>query len=326
MTPAIILDVLIAAILLTAILRSSWRGLFLSLSGVIVLILTIIGANLGAKALTQPVADWATPKIEEKIAAKVEKTLEDRTQEQGRTLEELLPDSLRNLLNRTGLMENLRGALERQAESTIAATARAIAAAVARELVESFAYAILYVLLFLALGAVLHVASLGISMLLRLPLLSSANTLGGALLGLLEGMIVVWLLIWLIPHFGVVALQRLHNLRIERVLSHGSQRLPRVIKHLTGAVRHQNAAQPRLLHHRHGGGHILLIQSVQPRQRVHHHGDAPLHGSLLGTEHQILADQQGVCIQQKQHRRNDGDVAQAEFQLQTAPESSALIL
>lgn len=135
MTPAIILDVLIAAILLTAILRSSWRGLFLSLSGVIVLILTIIGANLGAKALTQPVADWATPKIEEKIAVKVEKTLEDRTQEQGRTLEELLPDSLRNLLNRTGLMENLRGALERQAESTIAATARAIAAAVARELV-----------------------------------------------------------------------------------------------------------------------------------------------------------------------------------------------
>ena len=182
MTPAIILDVLIAAILLTAILRSSWRGLFLSLSGVIVLILTIIGANLGAKALTQPVADWATPKIEEKIAAKVEKTLEDRTQEQGRTLEELLPDSLRNLLSRTGLLEKLKDALARQTESSIAATARAIAAAVARELVESFAYAILYVLLFLALGAVLHVASLGISMLLRLPLLSSANTLGGALI------------------------------------------------------------------------------------------------------------------------------------------------
>lgn len=73
----------------------------------------------------------------------------------------------------------------------------------ARELVESFAYAILYVLLFLALGAVLHVASLGISMLLRLPLLSSVNTLGGALLGLLEGMMVVWLLIWLAPRLGI---------------------------------------------------------------------------------------------------------------------------
>ena len=61
MTPAIILDVLIAAILLTAILRGSWRGLFLSLSGVIVLILTIVGANLGAKALTPPVADLGNP-------------------------------------------------------------------------------------------------------------------------------------------------------------------------------------------------------------------------------------------------------------------------
>ena len=60
------------------ILRGSWRGLFLSLSGVIVLILAMIGANLGAKALTQPVSDWATPKIEERIAAKVEKTLEEQ--------------------------------------------------------------------------------------------------------------------------------------------------------------------------------------------------------------------------------------------------------
>ena len=49
----------------------------------------------------------------------------------------------------------------------------------------------------------LHVASLGISMLLRLPLLSSVNTFGGALLGLLEGMMVVWLLIWLAPRLGI---------------------------------------------------------------------------------------------------------------------------
>ena len=40
MTPAIILDVLIAAILLTAILRGCWRGLFLSLSGVTRIVVT----------------------------------------------------------------------------------------------------------------------------------------------------------------------------------------------------------------------------------------------------------------------------------------------
>ena len=140
MTPAIILDVLIAALLIAAALRGCWRGLFLSLSGILVLIAAMIGANLGAKALTQPVSDWVTPKIEERIAGTVEKTLEKKGQESGQTLEELLPDSLKGLLDRTGLLDPLRGTLERRAEDSVAATAKAIAAAVARELVETFAF------------------------------------------------------------------------------------------------------------------------------------------------------------------------------------------
>ena len=166
MTPAIILDVLIAALLIAAALRGCWRGLFLSLSGILVLIAAMIGANLGA-------------------------------------LEELLPDSLKGLLDRTGLLDTLRGTLERRAEDSVAATAKAIAAAVARELVETFAYAILYILIFVALVILLRLAALAINLVLRLPVLSGVNTLGGALLGLLEGMMVVWLLIWLAPRLGI---------------------------------------------------------------------------------------------------------------------------
>ena len=162
MTPAIILDVLIAALLIAAALRGCWRGLFLSLSGILVLIVAMIGANLGAKALTQPVSDWVTPKIEERIAGTVEKTLEKKGQESGQTLEELLPDSLKGLLDRTGLLDPLRGTLERRAEDSVAATAKAIAAAVARELVETFAYAILYILIFVALVILLRLAALAL--------------------------------------------------------------------------------------------------------------------------------------------------------------------
>ena len=50
MTPAIILDVLIAALLIAAALRGCWRGLFLSLSGILVLIAAMIGANLGVSS------------------------------------------------------------------------------------------------------------------------------------------------------------------------------------------------------------------------------------------------------------------------------------
>lgn len=86
----------------------------------------MIGANLGAKALTQPVSDWVTPKIEERIAGTVEKTLEKKGQESSQALEELLPDSLKGLLDRTGLLDTLRGTLERRAEDSVAATAKAL--------------------------------------------------------------------------------------------------------------------------------------------------------------------------------------------------------
>ena len=49
----------------------------------------------------------------------------------------------------------------------------------------------------------LRLAALAINLVLRLPVLSGVNTLGGALLGLLEGMMVVWLLIWLAPRLGI---------------------------------------------------------------------------------------------------------------------------
>ena len=86
---------------------------------------------------------------------------------------------------------------------TIESSGIAIAAAVARELVETFAYAILYILIFVALVLLLRLAALAINLVLRLPVLFSVNTFGGALLGLLEGMMVVWLLIWLAPRLGI---------------------------------------------------------------------------------------------------------------------------
>lgn len=203
MTPAIILDVLIAALLIAAALRGCWRGLFLSLSGILVLIAAMIGANLGAKALTQPVSDWVTPKIEERIAGTVEKTLEKKGQESSQTLEELLPDSLKGLLDRTGLLDTLRGTLERRAEDSVAATAKAIAAAVApgtgRDLcLCHFVHSDLC-----GAGDPAAAGGAGHQSGPAPAVLSGVNTLGGALLGLLEGMMVVWLLIWLAPRLGI---------------------------------------------------------------------------------------------------------------------------
>ena len=118
---------------------------------------------------------------------------------------------------------------------------------------------------------------------------------------------------------GIVPQQRLDNFRVQRQVSHGGPRFPGVIEHPARAVGHQDAAQPRLLGHGHGVRHVLLRQGGEAGEGVYQNGDAALEVGGLGVEHQVLGHQQGVCVQQQQHRQDDGDVTQAEAELQAAP-------
>ena len=120
----------------------------------------------------------------------------------------------------------------------------------------------------------------------------------------------------------VVAQQGLDDLCVKAVLPQGVVGLPGVVEDLAGTVRHQDAAEARLLHHRHGLGHVLLIEPVQARQGVDHHRHAVLQGCGLGPEHQVLGHPEGICVHQDQRRRHDQEIAEAEFGLEAAPESA----
>ena len=203
MTPAIIIDVIIAAILIAAVLIGARKGLFLSLAGIMIFLLALVGANIGAKSLSVPLADQLTPKIQERIAVRVEDTLQEKNQQSNESLEQMLPDSLKSILEHTGLLNKLKDVLGQSAKGTIAEISSAIAAAIARELAETFLYGILFLLLFLALLVLLWLAARGINLLLKLPVLSGMNVLGGGIVGLVQGVLIVGLLIWLVPRLGI---------------------------------------------------------------------------------------------------------------------------
>ena len=163
----------------------------------------IVGANIGAKSLSVPLADQLTPKIQERIAVRVEDTLQEKNQQSNESLEQMLPDSLKSILEHTGLLNKLKDVLGQSAKGTIAEISSAIAAAIARELAETFLYGILFLLLFLALLVLLWLAAQGINLLLKLPVLSGMNALGGGIVGLVQGVLIVGLLIWLAPRLGI---------------------------------------------------------------------------------------------------------------------------
>ena len=49
----------------------------------------------------------------------------------------------------------------------------------------------------------LWLAARGINLLLKLPVLSGMNALGGGIVGLVQGVLIVGLLIWLAPRLGI---------------------------------------------------------------------------------------------------------------------------
>ena len=70
-----IADMVIAAVLVLAVVIGAWKGLVMSLAGVVIVVAAFIGASFVANALAEPVADWLGPVIEEKILDKL--TAED---------------------------------------------------------------------------------------------------------------------------------------------------------------------------------------------------------------------------------------------------------
>ncbi len=117
---------------------------------------------------------------------------------------------------------------------------------------------------------------------------------------------------------GIVAVQGLGNLCVKGVLPPGVFLLAGVIQHPGRGVCDQYAAGTCLLQTGQSLLHIALCQGGEAREGRLNDLHAAVEGRLLGTEHQVLRLDERVCIQNDQHHRYDGEVAQADLKLQTA--------
>ncbi len=219
-TPAII-DIVVAAVLLGFAVYGGKRGLFRALSGLLAVVVALVGAGIIAATFTPPVTKVVTPLIAGRIEEKVESAMAVQSAGSGVQMPEADtedPSAIQDLLALLGLDDEVRSQLAEEVQEKVRDTGASIAAAVVESMARSFIYGTLYILSFAALLLLMKVLIGAMDLVLKLPLLRGLNTLGGAAVGLVEGALLLFLAVWVLRRLGVSfesdALAEAHILRI----------------------------------------------------------------------------------------------------------------
>lgn len=212
MTTPVIMDMIVAAVLVTFTIFGARRGLFRALAGLVAMIVALVGAGIIANTLAAPAAKLVTPliqtHIEEKVGAAVTEQSGQAPQVDGVTtdpMEGIEGDalSIEDLLNLLGLDQDVRDSLAQQAQEKVQDTGVSIAMAVVESVAQSMIYGILYIVSFTLLLWGLKILIRATDLVLKLPGLHLANSLGGGAIGLIEAGLLVFLVIWVARRLGV---------------------------------------------------------------------------------------------------------------------------
>ena len=221
MTTPVIIDIVVAAVLLGFAVYGGKRGLFRALSGLLAVVVALVGAGIIAATFTTPVTKVVTPLIAGHIEEKVENAMAVQSAGSGVQMPEADtedPSAIPDLLAILGLDDEVRSRLAEEVQEKVRDTGASIAAAVVESMARSLIYGTLYILSFAVLLLLMKVLIGAMDLVLKLPLLRGLNTLGGAAVGLVEGALLLFLAVWVLRRLGVSfeseALAEAHILRI----------------------------------------------------------------------------------------------------------------
>lgn len=188
---SLLLDFIVVAAFGFSLWRGLRRGFIRSVMGVIVVVLSL----LGAAKLTPPLAAYLSDRyIDKAITAQVEDSLDDIVSENLNldTLFDTAPQAFLNILDRFDAdFDELKAYYEADASNDEDAEG-SLSSYIAAPLSQTISRAAAFALLFIGLYLTLSLVALLINLVVRLPLLKTANRLLGAVLGALIGLCLAW--------------------------------------------------------------------------------------------------------------------------------------
>lgn len=194
--PAILIDLIFAAVFVLAMVRGAKKGFILTLCSLVAVIVALVGANLIADALAPKVAQAIQPRLEQSI----QKSLEEKALEVSAQDSLGVAEVLAALREKGGLYEWAADSLEGALQSTpgvsesIAHQAAVTASALAGQVARGIIFAIAFLLVLIAWFFLSH----ALDLVSKLPVINSLNHTLGGVIGAIKGLIIIYIAAWLL--------------------------------------------------------------------------------------------------------------------------------
>lgn len=200
---ALILDAVVAAVLLVFILHGAYRGLLLSLCGLVAVVVAFVGASLLSDLLAPQVSAFLEPHFASVIQSGLEQQMQGALQNGAAQAGEDIPlADVLNVLKEMGFYQSTVDAVNEAVEGGLTSAAAGTAAAVAASVAVGVARTVLFALSFAVILVLWTLLSHALDLVARLPGLHFLNKTGGALLGLFKGSLILFLCAGVVRYFG----------------------------------------------------------------------------------------------------------------------------
>lgn len=207
--PNLVYDVIILALLALAVWRGYRKGLILTVLGFLAIFVALIGASFLANAMAEPVADMVQPVVEQQIREALDQALTHTSftaQEGGvaSTVDEISIKGVVEVLRESQLFAGLAESFENAVSEGTAQMMSSAAASLAHYVAVEIAHGVLFGLSFVVILIVWTFLSHALDLVAKLPVLSTLNAYGGAVMGILWGGLLVFAAAWVGLRTGLI--------------------------------------------------------------------------------------------------------------------------
>lgn len=203
---SIVIDILLVAVIAYCVWSGYKKGLILSISGILALVVAFYGANLIADTYSSEFVSMLKPFIGGFVDDAVTETAKEAVEDPDFYVTEgdetetyiLSVESLKKL----GLSQNLAESMAEAVDEAVTVAGKAVKDAIMEKLSSALANLLVFIIAFVLIMIVFAVIANLINLTFSLPGLKLLNNIGGLAFGLIKGLLIVFAVAWVLGYLG----------------------------------------------------------------------------------------------------------------------------